>query len=238
MPKKVIGRKRSRKGRPPKPGTLPNIKDFIIPEPEKIVEPDGKPPEINGTVETLHEKVRYALHLASCNYTHAEIADMVGERFQCEPPARNTVTEWLGKYHEAADADCVEYRNDKRQQQGRIVDSLLKRWLPVAMAPNFALNRFRVVDGHQVMILDENAYDEQSKAAAIVIKLLERNARLWNLDLTKESDNSKNVTAETINFYINQQVAASLAPKGGAIDVDSEVERLELHAGEGDIDSL
>lgn len=238
MPKKVIGRKRSRKGRPPKPGTLPCIGDFIIPEPEKIVDEAGKPPEMNGTVETLHEKVRYAMHLASCNYTHAEIADMVGERFQCDPPARNTVTEWISKYHEAADTDCVEYRNDKRQQQGRIVDALLKRWLPVAMAENFALMRFRVVDGEQVQVLDENAYDEQSKAAAIVIKLLERNARLWNLDLTKEDAQGNNVTAETINFYINQQVAASLAPRGAALDIEATVEVLELHAGEGDIDSL
>jgi hypothetical protein len=231
---KVIGRKRSRKGRPPHPGTLPSIKDFIIPEPEKTEEK-----EMLGNVEILHEKVRYALHLAACNFTHGEIAHQVGEHFQCEPPARNTVTEWLQKYHEAADADCVEYRNSKRQQQGRIIDALLKRWLPVAMADKFAMMRFRVVDGKEVQVLDENAYDEQSKAAAIVIKLLERDARLWNLDLAKEEGKGNSVSADKINLYINQQVAALSAPKGGAIDVDATpVEALELHAGNGDIDTL
>jgi len=235
MPKKIIHRRKDPRGRRPKPGKLPDIGSFTIPMPKREVTSDGTPPEMRGTVELLHEKVRYALHLSACHYTHEEIAEQVGKRFECDPPARNTVTEWLAKYHEAADEDCVAYRNQKRQKQGWIIERLLKRWLPVALAENFALNRWRVVNGESVQVLDENAYDEQIKAAAIVIKLLEREAKLWGLELTKINEQASNsVTTETINYYISQQVALHTAEKEGG---EPFKERLELHAGENDIDT-
>lgn len=239
-PKPVIRSTVSKRhGRPLKPGNLPPTVDLKIPAPKKIVDQNGKPPPTNGNVESLHELIRFTLHCRVCNMSLLEIQEQIVEQFKMEPPAISTISSWIMRYHEAADEDCKDFRNRQRHQQDLIIEGLLKRWLPVAAAEKLHVLRMRMEDGEMQPVMDENAYDEQAKASAIVIKLLERKTKLWNLDLTPDNKNVGNVTPDTISLYIIQQLQGKLQ-HGGAIDVDSSVQRegLELTSGDGDIDSL
>jgi hypothetical protein len=204
--KQVIKSRSTRGGRKTKPGNLPNIAGFAIPGPKKRTKCDGTPAEIEGTVELLHEKVRFALFLRANNYELTEIAEEVALRFKCIAPHFSTVSHWLSKYHEAADADCVQFRNRQRQQQGLIIDNLLKFWMPIAIADRLNNQRSRIVEDEEQALLNERTFNEELRATTIVIKLLEREAKLWNLDRMSDEEDLDGVPSEKLGLYILHQL--------------------------------
>jgi hypothetical protein len=130
----------------------------------------------------------------------------------------------LREYREAYELDMKEMAKKRRQQQAFIIDRLLKKWLSLAMEP-------KEIEGHGY------ADDQSARAAAIVVKLLERDAKLWNLDL-KAAAEEGSVSTATINWYIIQQLSnrsdcQGVEPGSGG----QSLQVLELHSGEDDLDS-
>lgn len=184
----------------------------------------------------LHEKIRRASELRAYCYDVQEICQIIGREFECDPPEPPTVYGWFNKYHHAADADIINNLNERRQQVDRMITALLKRWMPVAAAEKLMINRWQTMDGMKVPVLDENAYDEQLKASAIVLKAMERLCKLWNLDLSSETG-GKPLTPQAIALIISQQVNNHYA-NGGPVG-SSEAITLELTAGgDHDLDQL
>lgn len=85
------------------------------------------------------------------------------------------------KRKKAAPAEGVE---ERRERQRQVCSQLLERWVPVAASADLAVRE----EGRSGPVIDEEPLEAGLKAAALVLKLLERLARLDGLDAAEKRE--------------------------------------------------
>lgn len=189
----------------------------------------GKPTELMSEDRIL-AIIDRCWEMHSLGYFDREIVIEIFECFELEkPPTLPMIRHWLdrGRLHTA---DNLKKSQEifKNKALG-VVDILLRKWIPVAAMANLPILRSHVVNGIKVPYTDENAYDEQIKAATVVTKLLKEGRDILgighnNANIDGEALNQSSMLAliQTVNQYI-------LAP--GEKHLDKTQDILELESG-------
>lgn len=168
--------------------------------------PDGK--QQIGNEERLTLIVRRAVYLHGIEgKPYRVIAQQLKDEFKlANLPAASTICRWM----KLGQAEFLDDINDMRKQlrieQFNECEELKAKWFAAANR-EILIVRHRMVDGKKIEIIDENAFNEQAKAATIYLKLMERQAKLIGLDLagTEPQEGGKQ-SAQDIYLWISQQI--------------------------------
>ncbi len=75
-----------------------------------------------------------------------------------------------------------------------------------------------MVDGEKIEIIDENAFNEQTKALTAYVKLMERQAKLLGLDLAgNEGEKDKQQSPQEIYLFVSQMLQRDQLQQGQEI---------------------
>jgi len=176
----------------------------------------------------MGDKMKRSLQLSLEGFNIYEISEVIGKEFKCLKPDPSSIWRWLQKANEFIEEDIKGYTTHLRHRQHGMIQRIYKRWMPVLEAEALHVQRMRMEKGEMVPVIDENSYKEQLKATEIVIKAMEREARLMDLDAQKEPVNEGAVlTAELISQLIRNQITGG----DGVKDLKSAKPILELESG-------
>lgn len=186
--------------------------------------------------ETLLPIVRRALELQGRKFHLWEIGEQLQKEYQLtKAPSEATVWRWCNEAHTAYLSDIKALRGRELSIQLQTYDNLLRTWIPRAMG-ELHIMRMRMINGEAQEVLDKQAIEEQTKAASVVIKVLEKKADLLGLDkaggLPSEEGGTK--TAEQLHAalvrfatqHVNGLPQANAKP-AGFLELESGVEHLE-----------
>lgn len=157
-----------------------------------------------------NEKARDSLEWSLRGLTAIEIAEEIARKHNCPTPDQRTIYKWLHKFDECILEDIKGYTLHLRHRQHGMIQRIYKRWMPVLEAEALHVQRMRMQDGEMVPVIDEDSYKEQLKATEIVLKAMEREATLMDLDQKKEiEDGQGQLTGELLAAFIRQQIGQS-----------------------------
>ena len=142
------------------------------PGPRKKVEEPGNPTRKVDTMrsERLMPIVRRANELRSEGLYLREIATILGDEFKISIPSDASVSRWCADATRAYLADIKGFRANRTFELLQQNEALRRKFLPIALADELAITRYRKEKGEMVAFTDENAFVEQAKAAEVVIK--------------------------------------------------------------------
>lgn len=115
---------------------------------------------------------------------------------------RKKSTHKSAKATKAATRDAQEQR---RQRQRDVCAQMLERWVPIA-SPELAVRR----EGRSGPVIDEAAMEDGLKAGAIVLKLLERLAKLDGLDAAEKREVTVRRTADPLELARRVQAVSPI----------------------------
>lgn len=190
-------------------------------------------PDREAELDSLSNSPRIIVRTVELNamhYYYHEIATIIGREFKIDPPPHlDTIRRWIKQAQEAYLNDIKIFRQQETHHNLASIDSLLRRWMPVATAENLEVMRKARQDGVVIPILDENAYDEQLKATNVCINLLAKRAELLGLN------NAAALTDQTSDGDLRAFIASLAARQvAGMVIQDPKappVEVLELASG-------
>jgi hypothetical protein len=195
-----------------------------------------EPPPSKGDVDTLRAErlspiIRRAHELYARGFFLHEVAQLLADEFGIKPPSEASVSRW---FHEAQQAYLQDIKGFRQMFTFRIVDqtsSMLRKWLPIATSNNMECNRLRMKDGEPEIIVDENAIDEQKKAADVVIKTHAIQIEILGLKAggAIEADEGKEKTIADLYAFINKMAARAVTGQPPSPEDTAVV--LELDSG-------
>lgn len=219
MPKKLV---KGAKGRPRTHRTSAVGKDRIKDRALSI-----------GHEERLASYKKRALILKRKGHYHHEIADIIADEFELETiPAITTVAHWLKDGNDAVAHDIQELQWQARIEQFGQLERLKAKWMPIAVADELEIQRWRMQEGELQPFMDEDASKEQIEATKQVVSIMNRQAKLLGLDIEKsiaETGEGPGSLQDLQIWLINQVNISTGAPNGAPIDIQGEV--LELRSG-------
>ncbi len=159
-------------------------------------------------------------------YVYHEIPDLLVKEFGIEKPGMSTVFHWLNKL-EAYTKNFGEFQERMRMDTVSQIEAIKACWLPRAQG-NLKINRQERVDGGWDVVLDENAFNEQSKAAKVVLDCIATQARLLKLNLVDEVKAGSGTTLLELQLWVTDRAAGIERPIGGQV---IDVPQLRLESG-------
>lgn len=129
----------------------------------------------------LPQVVHRAHYLRALGKQWFEISARIAEEYDCEPPERTTLWRWFKEAQDTYLQDIKAFRSEQTMQELNRIEMALRRWMPVAVADHLEVYRKQRIDGETVVVLDENAWQEQTAAMQMVIKLQAQKADLLGL---------------------------------------------------------
>lgn len=206
--------------------------------------PAGLVRDVVTTEGDDHLQINYWLFasekVALGHYPH-EICELAKVHFKLEKaPSRQTMHNWLDRAMKLK-LDMISANLEQRRVLALDkIALLLRKWLPIATADQFTIQRTKKEDGETVTYLDEDAYDEQIKAGNLCAKLIMQQAELEGLlkDVKPgDSKGSKDWQQFVTDAVLNSIVHPRTEPK---VIEATEIERvtLTLEAGDRAIEAL
>ena len=187
-----------------------------------------------GAVERLHTKILRAWHLRSEGLFYHEIAKIIGEEFNEKPVSQKCIMEWLDKYKEEFFKEIKEFQARSRMEQYMQMERMKRKFLPIACLDELHVKR-HVKAGEEgvIQVIDENAFEEQRKASETVIKIMQRQANLMGLDLTKARNEEEGPIHSLLDLqiWITNQVNPAIQMPGEKKAPGRTLETLELESG-------
>jgi hypothetical protein len=206
---------------------------------EPIPDPTQNKPEVFEAkdAEALIPIVRRALELQGMRFHLWEIAEALQREFTLnKAPSEATVWRWCEEAREAYMHDIKALTAREIASQLQTLDTMLRTWLPRAMN-DLAIVRIRMRDGERIEEIDEKAFMEKAKAAAVVTKCLEMRGNILGIDRGGglPSDNGDRTPNQLQDFLLRlatQAVSQIPAVAGKTLDkptltLESGVEDLE-----------
>ena len=105
----------------------------------------------------------------------------------------------------AAKSAARDAQEQRRQRQRDVCAQLLEHWVPIA-SPELAVRK----EGRNGPVIEENALEEGLKAGAIVLKLLERLAKLDGLDAAEKREVTVRRTADPLELARRVQTVSPI----------------------------
>lgn len=135
------------------------------------------------------------------------IAEELWQEFKLEVcPSLTAVCRWIASAKEVLLHEISDLQIQLRMEQLNELEELKRPWWEAATR-NLLVRRTVMRDGRAIEEVDEDAFKEHEKAANVVIKLMERQARLLGLDLAGSDDNKGKATnIQEIYMFISQQL--------------------------------
>jgi hypothetical protein len=99
-----------------------------------------------------------------------EVAGILAKEFNCDAPSDASLSRWFADAQSAYLADIKSFRSARTMALLEQNDRLRRKYMPIAIADELAITRYRNEDGETVAFTDENSYSEQVKAAEVVIR--------------------------------------------------------------------
>ena len=205
----------------------------------------GEP--FTGHTERLNLYIKRAFELKTLDWSHRRIAEHMAEEFGMKhPPSIVTVSTWLDKANFAYTLDISKLASQMLIEQFNILEEIIAKWMPIAVADSLTVTRWsRINERYEP---DEDAIAEQAEATKIVLKTMERQAKLLGLDLEKKPEGNKDeMDLNTLHLWIigkvNENLPVSDPARGSANNAVIPTgtpprQILELRSGRPEIDEL
>ena len=143
-------------------------------------------------------------------------------------PSIPTVHDWLKNGREILNRYTADEVEAERDTLKAWVGAIVERFLPLAISDDLQVRREVMVDGQRSVIIDENAFKEQDKAANTVLKAIAQMGVLYGFE-KPEKVGSINLTRLQLQV-INHVNGERLIQIGGA-SIEGGGEVLELETG-------
>lgn len=162
-----------------------------------------------------------ATHLRAIGWMYQEIPDQLVKEFNIQRPSPGTVCDWVTELDWAASADFAQLQERMRLDAFWQIEKIKSRWIPIALG-NVAIKRteFDAESSTWKETIDEKAYAEQVKAADVVFKAIDRQAKLLKLNLADEIKQNDQVSIHDLQLWIIDRANGIERPiMGKTIDV-------------------
>lgn len=200
-----------------------------------LVQPEDPRAEPLERLDLIEE----ATELRSLGYTYETIAKKVAEKFSLVPvPSTVSAYNWVKRGFAFRAMTLAERQEDVIKDGLANLDKQLERWSPTAAGKKLCILRKKIVDGVEIDVLDEDAYDEQIKAANLVAKLIALKGTLVGAGKVAKEESETLDASKMLNLVmnVNQYIHIKGAPEPKTIEIEGE--RLELESGLEHLDKL
>jgi hypothetical protein len=138
---------------------------------------------------------------------YRKIAIQIQAEFQLvHTPSVTTVCRWMNIGRAEFLEDIRTMRDQLRLQQFNEVEDIKRRWIEAAMR-NLDVRKRRMRNGQMVEEVDEDDFQAHCKAAEIVLKCCERQAKLVGLDLAANDEGKeKHQSPQEIYLFIQDMI--------------------------------
>lgn len=151
-----------------------------------------------------------------------------------EKPNKSTVKRWIDSVFEDKRGTTLALREEFLIVEMRRIDMIIAKHLPLATDMALMVDRYVMMEGERVKVVDENGHKEQTKSAEIVLKAIETKRRMLGVGLSQgqESDTPQ-ISIVQLNTLIAGAAGKSPLPPGAEFG-----ERLLVAAGDPNIEGL
>lgn len=193
-----------------------------------------------GHEERLACFIKRTMQLKRDGWRLYEIADAIAIEYGLEKvPHISTVANWRKQGMDAITEDIQNLQQTILEDKFNELEQLLGKWFPIATADSLQIKRWVRIQGELQPEMDENATDEQLKAAKICADIVALQCKIMGATLERKDDDKKQMLdKDSIHLWIIGEVNKGIAAPG-IIDVTAEARPiLELKSGSEEIDEL
>lgn len=188
----------------------------------------------SGHETRLKAYVKEALEQKRKGISNSALALHIADKYNLERvPSPMTISRWLRHGNDQQDEAITELQVQIRLERFSQIEAIIDKWLPIATAERFTVQKWKTVEGEPQPFFDENALDYQLEATDRVIKAMAREGKMLALDLDQTKDSAGvPMTLQQVQLLILDRISQGTQQKaaGGIV--------LELEAGVPDMEEL
>lgn len=167
-----------------------------------------------GYAERRTECIEIAWRCKIDGYSERETCKIVQQELGLvDPPDYTTVNRWVNDALKEKAETIANLRDRFVTTEMFRLQRLMRKWMPLATAPDLHVTRTEKSEGQVISVVDENGLKEQAKAAELVLKTIETARRILGVGLanSEPGDEGPKATFTQINALIMNTVGAGVA---------------------------